>query len=83
MNDSHSPGLSSALIRSFQARATTDNLPIWLEATTAQSRDLYAKLGFKVVEKMVLGKGRAAPDGSEMQDGEGVEVWGMIWWPAD
>jgi hypothetical protein len=41
------------------------------------------KLGFKVAEKMVLGKGKSAPDGSEMPGGEGVDMWGMIWWPTD
>ena len=70
-------------MRSFQARATTDNLPIWLEATTVESRDLYAKLGFNVIEEMVLGKGKAGLDGSERRGGEGVSIWGMIWWPED
>jgi hypothetical protein len=73
--------LSSALIRNIQAQAARDQLPVWLEATTAYSHLLYQKLGFDTVDEIILGKGKAAPDGTEAKGGGGVKIWGMIWWP--
>jgi hypothetical protein len=36
-------------------------------------------LGFKIVDEMVLGKGKVGADGLECKGGEGVMIWGMIW----
>lgn len=74
-------GLGSALMRELQDVARKDGLPLWLEATTESSRRLYERLGFEIVEQMTLGTGEAAADGSLQKGGEGVPVWGMIWWP--
>jgi hypothetical protein len=74
-------GLCSAMIKQYQARAASDGLPIWLEATTPYSMNLYSRLGFTVVEEMVLGKGIASPDGTEYKGGEGLKVWAMVWQP--
>ncbi|KAJ7746371.1 hypothetical protein B0H16DRAFT_1462538 [Mycena metata] len=38
--------------------STCQSKPITLEATTAHSRDVYAHLGFEVVESLTLGKGQ-------------------------
>lgn len=81
LHEHRGKGLSSALIRHIQAQAARDQLPVWLEATTAYSHLLYQKLGFDTVDEIVLGKGKAAPDGVEAKGGEGVKIWGMIWWP--
>lgn len=43
--------------------------------------EIYKKEGFEIVEEMILGKGTAGADGEPKKDGEGVTVWGMIWWP--
>jgi len=75
-------GLSTALIKRYQAIATEKGTPIWLEATTSYSRDIYKKIGFEIVSEMVLGKGKAAPDGTSMVGGEGVKVWAMLWRPS-
>jgi N-acetylglutamate synthase-like GNAT family acetyltransferase len=74
-------GLCSALMRKYQSQARKEGVPVWLEATTAYSRDLYLKLGFKTIDEMVLGKGSAATDGTACKGGEGVKIWGMIWEP--
>lgn len=74
-------GLSSALIQQTQAKASAEGMPVWLEATTEYSARLYKRLGFEKIEKIVLGKGTADGDGLPMKGGEGVPVWGMVWWP--
>lgn len=79
--NAQSQGLASELIRYHQDVVRKSGLPIWLEATTARSRDLYARLGFEVVDDVVLGKGKVGPDGKAREGGEGVPVWGMIWRP--
>ncbi len=72
-------GYCSALVREYQARAERERVPLWLEATTAYSMRLYERLGFRIVDEVVLGKGKVGPDGSECKGGEGVKIWGMIW----
>lgn len=80
--DARGKGLSSALIRKLQERAKEEDVPVWLEATTEYSSRVYAKLGFEIVDTVVLGKGRAAADGTKQQGGVGVPIFCMIWWPA-
>lgn len=79
--DARGQGLASELIRYHQKVLHSSGLPIWLEATTSHSRDIYARLGFQVVDEIVLGKGRAGPDGRTSKGGTGVPIWGMIWRP--
>ncbi|KAF2472876.1 uncharacterized protein BDR25DRAFT_302476 [Lindgomyces ingoldianus] len=79
-------GLCPALIRDLQKKASGEGLPIWLEATSAGSRDVYKKVGFQLVEEggpFILGKGVADAAG-EVATGEsavGVEIWAMVWYP--
>ena len=82
--DCRGRGLASALVTHYQGLATAADLPIWLEATTAKSRDIYLKVGFEVVQEIVLGKGRVGSDGLVVTAGDeavGVGVWGMVWRP--
>ena len=55
--------------------------PIWLEATTKKSWNLYTRLGWETVGEIVLGKGKVAADGTPSAGGEGVHIFGMIWRP--
>ena len=75
-------GLCSALIRHYQEIAARAQHPIWLEATTAYNRKLYATLGFQTVTEMVVGKGKVGMDGILMESGGGVTMWTMIWQPS-
>ena len=81
--DCQGRGHASTLIRHRQALATEANLPIWMEATTAKSRNIYLKLGFEVVQEIVIGKGRVGSDGlvTEGEKAVGVPLWGMVWRP--
>lgn len=74
-------GLASNVIRRKQAEAEKEDLPIWLEATTATSRDIYRKCGFEVVGEFVLGKGSHARNGAVEKGVDGVVVWAMLWKP--
>jgi hypothetical protein len=74
-------GLCSTVMRRYQEIASRDSLPIWLEATTEHSMKLYEKLGWEVADEIVLGKGKANPDGTLSMKGPGVKIWGMIWRP--
>lgn len=74
-------GLASHLIRLRQAVAKEDGLPIWLEATTAKSRDVYAKCGFETVGEINLGVGSHASTGLREKGGSGLVVYAMIWRP--
>jgi len=79
--DSQGQGLASDLIRHHQNLVREGGLPIWLEATTPHSRDVYARLGFQIIDEIVLGKGNASADGRACKGGGGVPLWGMIWRP--
>lgn len=74
-------GLGTNLLTHWLSKARSENLPVYLEATTARSHRLYLKLGFKDVEAVRIGKGKAAADGTYEKGGEGVPVWCMIWEP--
>lgn len=74
-------GLASKLVAQYQEKAAAENVPIWIEATTAHSRDVYARQGFRVVQDMCLGKGTHAASGVMEKGGPGVVLYTMIWWP--
>jgi GNAT superfamily N-acetyltransferase len=75
-------GLGASIIRYYQDVARREGVTLWLEATTENSMRLYARLGFELVEVMLLGKGKVGIDGVEKRDGEGVRLWGMVWRPG-
>lgn len=68
-------------MKHHQEIARAANLPIWLEATTAKSRNLYLSLGFQEIEKITLGKGKVTADATPKKGGPGVSLWAMVWWP--
>ncbi|KAI2468387.1 hypothetical protein F4781DRAFT_268741 [Annulohypoxylon bovei var. microspora] len=79
--DRRRQGFANALLLHMQDRARNDGRPIWLEATTEQSRELYSKHGFATVGEVVLGKGKVGPDGLPRKGGQGVTIWSMSWRP--
>ncbi|CAK3849354.1 Acyl- N-acyltransferase [Lecanosticta acicola] len=74
-------GLATRIIARYQNFAAKDGLPIWLEATTAHSRDIYLRCGFKQLDQLVMGKGTHASTGKQERGGSGVKLWPMIWKP--
>ncbi|KAM7190199.1 hypothetical protein V8F20_009821 [Naviculisporaceae sp. PSN 640] len=86
-------GLCGLLLKEMRRAVTSANstrgsghdgqglLPLWLEASTEMSRDIYKRYGFKLVGEVTVGKGKVGKHGLPKQGGEGVTVWGMIWRP--
>ncbi|KAL4978854.1 hypothetical protein BDW66DRAFT_157741 [Aspergillus desertorum] len=74
-------GLARAVLESQKETARCSEVPIWLEATTEYSRNLYLSLGFEEVEQITIGQGRVNEDGFLQKDGQGVTLWAMVWWP--
>ncbi|KAJ5212392.1 uncharacterized protein N7498_004038 [Penicillium cinerascens] len=74
-------GLAKTIMRYHQEKAQSENLPIWLEATTESSRYLYLSIGFQEVEKITLGRGKVAADAALQPNGPGVTLYAMVWWP--
>jgi hypothetical protein len=67
-----------ACLQPFLDKAKAEAVPIWLETATEDMRDYYQSLGFKVVEEVVIGKGRVDSKGSPQEGGEGVRCWPMM-----
>ncbi|KAI1213719.1 uncharacterized protein F4807DRAFT_408820 [Annulohypoxylon truncatum] len=80
--DRRRQGFASSLLVHMQERATSDGRPLWLEATTPNSRNLYSKHGFVTVGEVVLGKGKVGPDGLARKGGQGITIWSMYWRPS-
>lgn len=81
LEEGRGQGLCSAVVRYYQARATEEQAPIYLEAATEYCWRLYERLGFVTMAEMVLGEGKAAADGLACVGGPGVRLWSMIWRP--
>ena len=71
-------GLVRALIEPYLQKASEEGVPAWLEATTKRSRDVYEYLGFKEVEQIQIGAGKADLDGNLKEGGEGLTIYCMI-----
>lgn len=67
-----------ALFEPYLQRAQEAGLPAWLEATNEHARDVYAHFGFKVVGEVIIGQGTIDSNGSVVEGGEGVIIYGMI-----
>lgn len=73
-------GSINAVMTPFLDRAREEMVPAWLEATTPQAVRVYERHGFRIVEEIVLGKGKIDAQGWPTSDGtgEGVTAWAMI-----
>ncbi|CAK1357968.1 unnamed protein product [Cercospora beticola] len=55
--------------------ATTSGWPLYLEATSPRSRDLFKRVGFKIVREIKVGVGQVDGEGVPSDGGEGVSLW--------
>lgn len=74
-------GLAGKVVSQWLEKAAKEDRVVWLEATTAKARDVYARCGFKVMGEILLGKGTHAATGKYQKDGPGVMIWPMFWRP--
>ncbi len=74
-------GLAGKVVKKWQDKAASEGQAMWLEATTANSRNVYAKCGFKAVGEIHLGKGTHAATGAHERDGPGITIYPMLWRP--
>ncbi|QGA17463.1 hypothetical protein EYB26_005134 [Talaromyces marneffei] len=72
------PGVVRAIFEPYIARARDEGVPIWLEAVTEHSKQVYEHLGFKTVVTLRMGAGKASPDGELQEGGEGIPIYAMI-----
>ena len=82
-NDRNHPSTSkpakvSDVIRPVLAMAKEKGWPVALEATSSGSRDVYAHLGFEMLEKITVGKGKIDREGRGKEGGEGMDLWVMM-----
>lgn len=74
-------GAVSAIILPFLEKAKLESVPVWLESTAKNARDMYSHFGFEVVDEIVIGCGRLDAHGEENDNGEGIKSWAMVKWP--
>lgn len=72
------PPVAGRVILPFIERARKDGHAVWLEASNLHARDVYLKLGFRVVEELKVGKNRCDVMGNLARGGEGISVWAMM-----
>lgn len=65
----------------FLERAKKEDVPIFLEASSLDSKREFEKWGFKAVEERAVGRGRVNEKWWPTEGGEGVKVWGMVYNP--
>jgi hypothetical protein len=72
------PAKVSDLIRPVLDMAKEKGWPVVLESTSPRSRDVYAHLGFQILEEITVGKGKVDGEGRGKDGGEGVLLWAMM-----
>ncbi|OAP59911.1 hypothetical protein AYL99_04913 [Fonsecaea erecta] len=64
----------------FLKKARAEGVPVWLETASESAMREYERLGFRVCEEVVIGKGRVNEKGWPTPNGgKGVMTWAMIW----
>lgn len=62
----------------FLDKAKAADVPIFLEASSLESKNEFESWGFKAVEEAAVGQGKVDARGWPTQGGSGVKVWGMV-----
>lgn len=60
-------------------RAKKEEAPIFLEASSLESKNEFESWGFKAVEEIPVGQGKVDARGWPTQGGSGLKVWGMVY----
>lgn len=81
MESGRGKGLATKILKEVTQKAQAEGVPVWLEASSENSKRVYEKAGFEDLGTIILGKGEAAADGSPKKGGEGVRIFPMVWRP--
>ncbi|RWA05914.1 hypothetical protein EKO27_g9191 [Xylaria grammica] len=76
---SRQKGLASSLVSYVQDLTRADRRPMWIEAPSLKTAQLYLHLGFGII--VLAGKGVVGIDGLAKAGDEGITAWGMIYRP--
>lgn len=81
--DRRREGLAGKILTEMKKKSQEDGRPMYIEATTVVSRNLYLKHGFSLDEDaiLILGKGQVNENGLPQEGGSGVSIWPMVWRP--
>lgn len=79
MSSAQQEAALKATIGPILEKATREGVPAWAEASMPEKRDEYERLGFRVADEVVVGKGRVSEKGWPAQGGAGVRCWGLIY----
>ncbi|KAM7210062.1 hypothetical protein V8F06_014557 [Rhypophila decipiens] len=72
------PGAITAVVRPYFSLAKQEGRSVWLEATSLDVVPVYEYFGFKVMEEILVGKGKVDRSGRLAEGGEGVRAWLMV-----
>lgn len=67
------------VIAVYLDRAKKEEVPIFLEASSLESKKEFESWGFKAVEEVDVGEGKVDAKGWPTQGGAGLKVWGMVY----
>ncbi|KAI1748930.1 hypothetical protein F4782DRAFT_542482 [Xylaria castorea] len=76
-------GLASSLVSYVQDLARKDGRPMWIEAPSFKTAQLYLNLGFEHAGRIVAGRGVVGTNGLAKPGGEGITAWGMVYRPQN
>lgn len=85
MPGSRGKGLGTRILESIKEIVEREGRkePVWLEATSEEGLRTYEKAGWRVVGIGRVGEGKANGEGLPEEGGQGVRIWGMVWWPEE
>jgi hypothetical protein len=67
------------LVKPMLAMAKEKGWVVALEATSARAKDVYAHLGFELLEEVKVGVGEVDESGMRVEGGKGVSMWAMVY----
>ncbi|ETN42464.1 uncharacterized protein HMPREF1541_01620 [Cyphellophora europaea CBS 101466] len=70
---------SKAILEHVLDKAKQEAVPAWAEASLPDKKQEYERVGFRVVEEVVVGKGKVNEAGWPSNGGAGVKCWGLIY----
>ena len=68
-----------ALLNPILNKAKDEGVPVWAEASIAEKREEFERLGFRVAEEVMVGTGKINENGWPTKNGKGVRSFALIY----